>query len=183
MLRVLGAQLRGENVKSYCLNECVYSAAANFMSSLSCSILLSRETSNYSESDSHTFSLLLCHFQVQISTMKMWLKDHNAPHQLWGACPPFWHLLSNLEGRRSSNFDRLNQGWLGAWSYSLDFLLQPGLVRHLLHNDCPLLLHLQVILEQLAAANLATEVQLLKPRAVPELPCTRQPRQLLHRLL
>ena len=50
-------------------------------------------------------------------------------------------------------------------------------------NDCPLLLHLQVILEQLAAANLATEVQLLKPRAVPELPCTRQPRQLLHRLL
>ena len=50
-------------------------------------------------------------------------------------------------------------------------------------SDCPLLLHLQVILEQLAAANLATEVQLLKPRAVPELPCTRQPRQLLHRLL
>ena len=69
------------------------------------------------------------------------------------------------------------------WSYSLDFLLQPRLAHHLLHNDCPLLLHLQVFLEQLAAANLATEVQLLKPRAVLELPCTRQPRQLLHWLV
>ena len=60
----------------------------------------------------------------------------------------------------------------------MDFLLQPGLVHHLLNNDCLLLLQLQATLEQLTA-TLATEVQRPKPRAVPELPCTRQPRQLL----
>ena len=72
--------------------------------------------------------------------------------------------------------------WKLTWSYSLDLLLQPGLVHHLLHKDCSLLLHLQATLE-LLAANLATEVQLLKPKAVLELPCTRQPRQLLHWLV
>ena len=64
----------------------------------------------------------------------------------------------------------------------MDFLLQPGLVHHLLNNDCLLLLQLQATLEQLTA-TLATEVQRPKRRVVPELPCTRQPMQLLHWLV
>ena len=59
----------------------------------------------------------------------------------------------------------------------------PGLVHLVSNNDCLLaclLLHLQATLELLA--DHATVAQQQKPRTVPELLCTRQPRQVLYRL-